>query len=317
LKAGHHIVDTVAKIHLEGNVIPHNWFNNIKLESGKPDVISIILLSEIVYWYRPTIIKDESTGMIKEVKKRFKADLLQRSYESFADQFGFTKRQVKDAIKRLEDYGLITRVFRNIETNNIKLSNVLFIELHADKVARITFESDVPLKRQTYDDKTEEVLRLNVIPMTINRQTNTENTTEITTEITTSKYVGKDATDFYQQNFGMLSPFIIEDIQQWCNDLSDELVIEAMKIALQRNKHTWAYVRGILNEWAKRNVKTVNDVQALQVQHRNNTKNTYKPKRQELIPDWLNGQQEEDIPIDPDFEEEKRKVEELLKQYRK
>jgi uncharacterized phage protein (TIGR02220 family) len=176
LKAGHPIVDTIAKIHLEGNVIPHNWFNNIKLESGKPDVISIILLSEIVYWYRPTIVKDELTGQIQEVKKRFKADLLQRSYDSFAEQFGFTKRQVKDAMKRLEDNGLIKRVFRNIETNNMKLSNVLFIDLNVEEVARITFESD------TYDVKTEGVLRLNVTPMTIKRQTNTEITTKNTTD---------------------------------------------------------------------------------------------------------------------------------------
>jgi DnaD/phage-associated family protein len=70
---------------------------------------------------------------------------------------------------------------------------------------------------------------------------------------------------FFEENgFGTLSPYISEKISTWIDDLSDELVLEAMKIALSRNKHTWSYVNGILREWAKRNVKTLQDVQVLQ-----------------------------------------------------
>ncbi|EZP77589.1 primosome, DnaD subunit [Parageobacillus genomosp. 1] len=186
---GHPIVDEIGKINFEGTVIPHNWFNVIKFDSGKPDVVAIVLLSEIVYWYRPAIIKDELTGRIKEVRKRFKADLLQRSYDSFAEQFGFTKRQVKDALKRLEDAGLIVREFRNIHVDGKAFANVLFIRLNPEKVLEITFgQGGVTLERQGYDVETSGVLRSNVRGYDVEtsdkyRDYNTEITTENTTNI--------------------------------------------------------------------------------------------------------------------------------------
>jgi uncharacterized phage protein (TIGR02220 family) len=186
---GHPIVDEIGKINFEGTVIPHNWFNSIKFENGKPDVVAIVLLSEIVYWYRPMIVKDELTGLIKEVRKRFKADLLQRSYDSFAEQFGFTKRQVKDALKRLEDTGLIEREFRNIHVDGKVFANVLFIRLNPEKVLEITFgQGGMTLERQGCDVETSGVLRSNVRGCDVRtsdkyRDYNTEITTENTKNI--------------------------------------------------------------------------------------------------------------------------------------
>ena len=98
---GHEVVDQVGSVHLEGNVLPTNWFNTFKLDNGKPDVNAVILLAEIVYWHRPTVVRDEDSGQIISVKKKFKSDLLQRSYQSFADQFGFSKQQVTDQTTHL------------------------------------------------------------------------------------------------------------------------------------------------------------------------------------------------------------------------
>ncbi|MFH4113411.1 Lrp/AsnC family transcriptional regulator, partial [Acinetobacter baumannii] len=58
---GHPVVDKIASLNIEGNVIPANWFNTFKLENGKPDTNAVILLSEIVYWHRPTIVRDEDS----------------------------------------------------------------------------------------------------------------------------------------------------------------------------------------------------------------------------------------------------------------
>lgn len=176
--------ETVAKIgelNLEGNIIPHNWYKHITFESGKADLNAIIILSEIVYWYRPTVVKDEATGRVLGTRKKFKSDLLQRSYESFADQFGLTKRQVSEAIKRLEKSGLLERVFRNFVSNGMKLSNVLFIKLNADKVKEITVfdrPSNIIMGEGIQQEGT---------PHSFECQTNTEITQEITTESITSK----------------------------------------------------------------------------------------------------------------------------------
>jgi DnaD/phage-associated family protein len=76
-----------------------------------------------------------------------------------------------------------------------------------------------------------------------------------------------DVSDFYQQNFGMINPFMSETLITWVNDLNCELVLEAMKRALVQGK-PWKYANSILKEWAKRGVKTIKDVQALDEEFR-------------------------------------------------
>jgi DnaD/phage-associated family protein len=68
---------------------------------------------------------------------------------------------------------------------------------------------------------------------------------------------------FYEQNFGQISPFLSEKISKWVDDLSEELVIKAMEITLERNKRSFSYTEGILKDWHSKNVKTLDDVQAL------------------------------------------------------
>ena len=201
LSTNNPIVDEIAKFHFEGNIIPHTWFQNIvfnnddkKSDTTKPDAIAIFLLAEIVYWYRPTTIRDENTGRIIEFKKRFKADLLQRNYESFANQFGFSKRQVRDAMTRLESIKVIKRYFRNIVVNGKKINNVLFIELKPKVLYLITYNT--PYDVQTshpITSKRNSLLHPNVTPydvqtshpITSKRNTNTENTVQrLHTEIT-------------------------------------------------------------------------------------------------------------------------------------
>ncbi|WP_342488561.1 DnaD domain protein [Cytobacillus sp. FSL W7-1323] len=67
--------------------------------------------------------------------------------------------------------------------------------------------------------------------------------------------------DFYQQNFGVLTPFISQNIVEWINDIGSELVIESMKRALKAQK-PWSYAEGILKGWSRKNIKTIGDVNA-------------------------------------------------------
>jgi DnaD/phage-associated family protein len=46
-----------------------------------------------------------------------------------------------------------------------------------------------------------------------------------------------------------------EKITAWCNYLSDELVIEYMKFAVERGSKTWAYVEAILRDWVDKQYK--------------------------------------------------------------
>ena len=96
--SGNKAVDAIGQMNFTGNIIPPIWCKKICFANGKPNLNAIIILSDIVYWYRPREIRDENTGALVGYEKKFKADLLQRSYQSIADQFGISKRQVKDAL---------------------------------------------------------------------------------------------------------------------------------------------------------------------------------------------------------------------------
>ncbi|PKR84887.1 DnaD domain protein [Heyndrickxia camelliae] len=77
-----------------------------------------------------------------------------------------------------------------------------------------------------------------------------------------------DAINFYQQNFGVLNPFITQSIIEWVNDLSEELVLEAMKRALAQQKK-WKYADSILKDWYNQNVSNMSDVEALDMEFQN------------------------------------------------
>jgi hypothetical protein len=105
------------------------------------NLAAAVILSDVVYWYRPQEIRDEATGKVIELRRKFKADKLQKSYQAWADQFGLTKRQVKDAVVFLRNQGLITTEFRQIRTETgLVLSNVLFVEPVVDELRSITFD---------------------------------------------------------------------------------------------------------------------------------------------------------------------------------
>lgn len=140
---GHEVVDRVGELNISGNVIPPIWFQTILSDTGKPNMLACLVLSDITYWYRPSEIRDEVTGKFMGYKKKFRRDLLQRSYEDFAAQFNVSKRQIKDAIILLEKLGVIKRVFRTVSgAFGRKFNNVMFIAMDAHRLRELTYPDD-------------------------------------------------------------------------------------------------------------------------------------------------------------------------------
>lgn len=100
---------------------------------------AIIILADIVYWYRPVEIRDEVTGQLCGFKKKFQADILQRNYQQLADQFGITKRDAVNAVVELEKLGVVTRVFRTVSIKGQLYSNVMFLDLDVDVLIQLTY----------------------------------------------------------------------------------------------------------------------------------------------------------------------------------
>lgn len=139
---GNEIVDENAKLNISGNIIPQVWYRTIIRESGKPNLTAIIILADIVYWYKPTEIRDEGTGQVIGGRKKFKSDLLQRSYQQISEQFGISKKEATNAVVFLEKLGVVRRVFRTISMNGIVVNNVLYLELIVDRLKELTYPEE-------------------------------------------------------------------------------------------------------------------------------------------------------------------------------
>ncbi len=141
-RTGNETVDQLSQMRITGNVIPSAWYQTIRRDSGKPYLNAIVILSDIVYWYRAAEVRSEGTGELLGYKKRFKADLLQRSYQQIADQFGISKRDASNAIVELEKLGVVKRVFRKLNVGGIVIPNVLFLALDVEVLKGLTFPED-------------------------------------------------------------------------------------------------------------------------------------------------------------------------------
>lgn len=181
--SGNEIVDMVGRISITGNIIPQIWYKTITHPSGKPYLEAIVILSDIVYWYRPTEVRDERTGEVIAYRKRFKADLLQRSYADLAQQFGISKREATNAVVALEKIGVVRRHLRTIDVNGTKMANVLFLELVPKALLALTCGEVTPItfKSDTSHVQKGDLSRSEVTPLTFKSETNTENTTETST----------------------------------------------------------------------------------------------------------------------------------------
>lgn len=169
------VVAAIGNMSFEGNIVPHAWFQHdlLKLPSGKPHTVAILLLADIVYWYRPVQERDEITNQLKSMQQKFSQGTMYKPYQEWADYFGFTKRQVQDAIAFLKQNGLITLEIKPLILDNGHVTNnVPWIAPIPEHLAEISANvTRLTLKRDTPS-------RFNVTRPSLERDTYTETTTK-------------------------------------------------------------------------------------------------------------------------------------------
>lgn len=190
--------DQLLSLNLQGNIIPQVWykvFTKKDLSNPKPHLLAIVILSDIVYWYRPTEIRDEATGNIVGYKRRFNSDLLQRNYKQIAEQFGCSEGQAKDAIVFLEKMNVVKRIFRTMDFNGVLCNNVMFISLDVKTLKALTYPQENKSVHNTAKKSDTGVSKshhrgaeISTEGVTEFLHTNTEITTKTTPEIAPSIY---------------------------------------------------------------------------------------------------------------------------------
>jgi|GEM_PF-5761035 len=143
----------VKEVPIQGNLIDNGWIKNLRYPNGKENINAVLILSEIVYWYRPAEVIDKISGKVIGYKKKFKADKLQKSYEALGEKFGLSRDQAKRACDFLREKGVITIEFRNVKTEHRVIPNVMFVELMIEKYKNITGITRVAPDEQLGADK--------------------------------------------------------------------------------------------------------------------------------------------------------------------
>lgn len=215
------------------------------------DLIAGILLGQIIYWNLPN---EHGKSKLRVVKKN--QLWLAKGRSDWWDEIRITPKQFDRAIKILKEKNFVQVEkfkFNGAPTLHIKL-NLPVVTQAVNSILTKGENPNAPKGEMELDQ------RVNSL---------TEITTEITTETTADVKQQQNAFNFYQQNIGQVSGHVAQELMYEVSDMGDELVIEAIKKAVDNNVRTWNYCKRILKEWRNKNIKSLQDVEAEQVEWEN------------------------------------------------
>ncbi len=89
--------------------------------------------------------------------------------------------------------------------------------------------------------------------------------------------------DFYQNNIGIMSPYCLEILSDYAEEMGTDLIILAMKKSVEANKRTIQYIKGILNSWNKKGIKTVLDAENEDILFKAKNENQQQETEAEMI----------------------------------
>ena len=114
--------------------------------------------------------------------------------------------------------------------------------------------------------------------------------------------------ELYQANFGIVKPILYDDLKADLADYGLELIIEAVKRAVKRQRE-YAYAQGILKSWNRSGIKTLEQAKAEEVSFQNKSQNNQNKFQQQKpvkkAPNWSNQifEKDEETMTAEEFEE--------------
>lgn len=95
----------------------------------------------------------------------------------------------------------------------------------------------------------------------------------------------QDVIDFYSNNIGLMTPYVLKILESYLDEgIPAELITYAMQKAVESNKRTFQYIKGILNSWSKKGIKTL--IQAKEEEQEFKQEKQNKTEKRELVGDW-------------------------------
>ncbi|MDM7544971.1 phage replisome organizer N-terminal domain-containing protein [Lactococcus lactis] len=145
--------------------------------------------------------------------------------------------------------------------------------------------NDTPKLVQMYDKSTPE------LELEIERELKIEKEVEASTATSTNSDF-QNLIELYQANFGIVKPILYDDLKADLEDYGLELIIEAVKRAIKRQRE-YAYAQGILKSWNRSGIKTLEQAKAEEVSFQNKSQNNQNKFQQQKptkstkgLPEW-------------------------------
>lgn len=96
--------------------------------------------------------------------------------------------------------------------------------------------------------------------------------------------------NFYMENINpLITPHEVEMINDYCNNLSEDLIIYAMKDAIEHKATNLKYIKSILDRYIKQNIKTVEQLKYQEKMQKDNKfekKETVEEQAERLKKEW-------------------------------
>lgn len=198
---------------------------------------------------------------------------------------------VEKALKAFVDLGLV-EVMDNGAIYMLDIQNFIGkTTTEADRIkayrSKINKEkglvsNDTPKLVQMYDKSTPE------LELEIERELKIEKEVEASKAASTNSDF-QNLIELYQKNFGIVKPILYDDLKADLEDYGLELIIEAVKRAVKRQRE-YGYAQGILKSWNSKGIKTLDQAKAEEVSFQNKSQsNQNKFQQQKPVkkaPEW-------------------------------
>ena len=257
-------------------MLQHSFSVEVAKKCG---INAAVLFTNISFW----VEHNKANGANKHDGKYWTFN----SMQAFTTLFPYlSKRQIETALKKLENDGLIeTGNYNKLPFDRTKWYTITANGYSISRKCEIdttSMRNDISPKCDTNNAKCEMTFHQNVTPIPdINTDINTDVNADVVVDTNLVNIVEQTTdvggfakvTQFYQDNFGMLSGYLYDDIRQTYDDWKQrskepaKIMIKAMQIALEKNVRNWRFVSKVLLNWEDKKPQTLADVEALEKEH--------------------------------------------------
>ncbi|WP_181399361.1 DnaD domain protein [Apilactobacillus timberlakei] len=210
-----------------------------------------------------------------------------------AKHFKEQKAAVSTAVSELEKYGFLRRKWHR---NKGKFASFDWI-LNESPLTDYPSTVNPPTENPSTDNRA--LLSTNGTKDLYNKVSSSGGESQNQSEEQNSKEnTPSNAFKMYEQLWGFPNAIAIQDLKEWINDYSDELVACAITIAGRNNvssRGAYSYLDKILTEWSKSGIETVEDAKKQNKEHSQRLDREFKQRKsygghtpiKEEPPEWL------------------------------